>query len=101
MYGPSAFAFIKNFIKYALLAGLYVGTVVVLYSIKVIKVPEYYDMGTPPVSLPVQALMVLLFQYFLVYLILAVVRTYTELNNVSANDVRAMAMGGVGGMDMG
>lgn len=97
MYGPYAFAFIKNFVKYALLFGLYFGTVVVLYSIAVIKVPEYYNMGTPPVSLPVQAMMLLLFQYFAVYLILAVVRTYTELNKHSENDIRLLAQGGSNG----
>merc|ERR1719456_1347425 len=74
----SALAYVTAFIRYCALVGLYWGTTAVIYSIIVIETPAHLDRKTPPVSPAMQCVMNLTAQFFLVFLLLEMVKTYNE-----------------------
>lgn len=77
----SPVAYITTFIRYAALVALYFGAVTVIYSVMVIQTPEHLGgpSKTPPVSPAMLCVMNLTTQFFVVHLLLALVKSYNEL----------------------
>merc|ERR1719326_899485 len=71
-------AYVLAFVKYLALVALYGGTLTVLYSITVIKAAPHLGIKTPDISPAMQCVMNLTVQYFLLFLLLELVKSYSE-----------------------
>lgn len=73
-----------QFFRYLLMLCLYGGFTVVCVALILMEAPkEVYPDGAPPVSVTAQCIITLSVQYFLVYLVLALLRTYNQIKNFS------------------
>merc|ERR1719313_270619 len=69
-------------VRYVLMALLYGGFLTVCFGICVMEAPkDIYPDGRPPVSPAAQCVIILTLHYFIVYLALAIVRTYNQMND--------------------
>lgn len=75
-------------VKYFLMACLYGGFTMVCVGVCTMEAPtEVYPNGAPPVSVMVQCAITLAVQYFFVYLCLALIRTYNQVNGFARTKV--------------
>jgi len=73
-----------QFFRYLLMFCLYGGFTVVCIALIVMTAPtEIFPDGAPPVSVTAQCVITLSVQYFFVYLILALLRTYNQIKGLS------------------
>jgi len=71
-------------LRYVIMLGLYGGYVVVVAGVLLMQAPkELYPDGTPPVSPAVSCVINLTTQYFVVYLLLALFRTFNQMRGYS------------------
>lgn len=84
---PDMSVFAMKFAEYALMIGMYTTAIMVMYSVSVIEIPSEYGKPTPAVSPAMEASMILITTYLVVFLILQLIRTYSEFmaNGVKNN----------------
>jgi len=77
----SPVAYLTTLIRYVALVALYFGAVTVIYSVLVIQTPDHLGgpAKTPPVSPAMVNVMNLTIQFFVVHLLIALVKSYNEL----------------------
>lgn len=77
----SAVAYLTTFIRYLAMVALYFGAMTVIYSVLVIQTPDHLGgpAKTPPVSPAMLCVMNLTMQFFIINLLLAIVKSYNEL----------------------
>merc|ERR1719335_1785083 len=74
---PGAMTYFLTSIRYGALLALYGGFTIVIVSILIIEAP--HGMPTPPVSPAMQCVMNLTIQYFVVYMMLFMAQTFSQL----------------------
>jgi len=77
----SVVAYLTTFIRYAALVALYLGVCILIYCVLVMQTPEHKGGAakTPPVSPAMLCVMNLTMQFFVIHLLLALVKSYNEL----------------------
>jgi len=82
-------------LRYFIMAGLYFGFVGVCIGVHTMEAPKaVYPNGTPPVSPAVHCVIILCSVYFAVYFVLALLRTWNQINsyqNTRASDTFQLA----------
>jgi len=93
---PGAGTFLLVCVRYIALLSLYGGFTIVIISILIIKAP--HGMPTPPVSPAMQCVMNLTVQYFVVYMMLFMAQTFSQLTgktNVNILKTLSASLGSV------
>jgi hypothetical protein len=81
--GQGACSIFCIILRYMIMAALYFGFIGVCVGVHHMEAPkEVYPEGTPPVSPAVHCVIILSTIYFIVYFILAVLRTINQLNDI-------------------
>jgi len=77
----SPVAYLLTFIRYLALVALYMGACIVIYSVLVIQTPAHLGgpSKTPPVSPAMLCVLNLTIQFFVIHLLLALVKSFNEL----------------------
>lgn len=77
----SAVAYLTTFVRYLAMVAMYFGAVTVIYSVLTIQTPDHLGgpTKTPPVSPAMLCVMNLTVQFFIINLLLALVKSYNEL----------------------
>merc|ERR1719482_645399 len=57
---------------------MYMGVMLVIWSVMIIRSPSHLGLKTPPVSPAMECVMNLTIQFFVVYLLIEIMRTYRE-----------------------
>jgi len=76
---PGALSYVVTAIQYIAMAMMYGGVLIIVYCVLTIQAPTHLGAETPPVSPAMYCVMNLTCQFFAVFLLIELLRTYREL----------------------